>query len=311
MSSRVGWAAATLGLAGLVLGGCAGASRKVSQYDLALYLQQQGKGDEALEALQRSLALDPTDPTPREALAAAYYARGWRTQAVEEWEKAYAASSDDPSFYVGDAKPSRSQAWIADGIASRQRAAAGLVKCYSAIADEAYKGARFEDAAKAAQRLTQLAPDGLAGWEVLARSLKRTKDGAGAYAAWARCAALDPKDPENFKELGFAAFGQTKLNEAEAAFRRYSALQPDDPKGYNNLGTVLALLNRFDESQAAFDQALSLQPDMVASLNGKATAYYYQKHYGQARKLWAHVLVLAPEDPTALENIRTLVKMGY
>jgi tetratricopeptide (TPR) repeat protein len=50
---------------------------------------------------------------------------------------------------------------------------------------------------------------------------------------------------------------------------------------------------------------------MIPSLNGKATAYYYQKKYDEARKVWAHVLELAPDDPTALENIRTLVKMGY
>ena len=301
-----------LGLAlALAVTGCAGKARKLSQYDLALYLQQQGKGDDALQALQRSLAFDPEDPTPREALAAGYYERGWRTQAVQEWEKAWEKSSEDPSFYVGEGKPLRSQAWISDGVEAHKRAAAGLVRCYTAIADEAFKGARFEDAAKAAKRLTELAPDALPGWLTLARSLKKLKDGEGGYAAWMRCAEMDPKDADISKELGFAAFGLTKLNEAETAFRRYTALKPDDPKGYNNQGTILALLDRFEESQAAFDKALTLQKDMIPSLNGKATAYYYQKKYDEARKVWAHVLELAPDDPTALENIRTLVKMGY
>ena len=311
MRHRALWTLALAAGVTAALAGCAGKSRKVSQYDLALYLQQQGKGDDALQALQRSLALDPDDPTPREALAAGYFDRGWRTQAVQEWEKAYAASSEDPSFYVGDGKPLRSQAWIADGVEAHKRSAAGLIKCYTALADDAYKGARFDDAAKAARRLTELAPDGLPGWLTLARSLKKLKDNEGAYAAWSRCSALDSKDADTSKELGFAAFALTKLNEAETAFRKYTALKPDDPKGYNNQGTVLALLDRFEESQAAFDKALTLQKDMIPSLNGKATAYYYQKKYDDARKIWAHVLELAPDDPTALENIRTLVKMGY
>lgn len=300
-----------MGLALGMLAGCAGGGRKVSQYDLALYLQQQGKGDDALQALQRSLALDPDDPTPREALASAYFARGWRTQAVTEWEKTLEKSSEDPSFYVGEGKPLRGQAWISDGVEAHKRAVAGLVKCYLGLADEAFKGGRFEDAAKAAQRVTQLDPDNATAWPLVARSDKKLKDADGAYGAWKRCAELAPKDADTAKELGFAAFGLQKLNEAEDAFRRYTVLKPDDPKGYNNQGTVLALLNRFDESQASFDRALAIQQDMIPSLNGKATAYYYQKRYDDARKLWARVLELVPDDPTATENIRTLVKMGY
>ncbi|HXB98433.1 MAG TPA: tetratricopeptide repeat protein [bacterium] len=295
----------------LGLAACAGSQRKVSQYDLALYLQGQGKPDEAMQALQRSLAIDPDDPTPREALAQAYDKKGWRTQAVEAWEQTVQRSSDDPNYYSSDGKATRSQAWIGDAVDAHKRAVAALVRCYLEAADTAFKGARFDDAAKADKRVTELDVDNATAWPLLAKSDKKLKDGQGAYDAWKRCADLAPKDPDTIKELGFAAFGLTKLDEAEDAFKRYTALQPADPKGYNNQGTVLALLNRFAESQASFDKALAIQPDMVAALNGKATAYYYQKRYDTARTVWAHVLELSPDDPTATENIATLTKMGY
>jgi Flp pilus assembly protein TadD len=69
-------------------------------------------------------------------------------------------------------------------------------------------------------------------------------------------------------------------------------------------------MGRFDESQASFDKALQIENNMIQALNGKGTAYYYQKRYDEARKMWAQVLSLQPDDPTATENIATLVKMG-
>jgi tetratricopeptide (TPR) repeat protein len=299
-----------LGLA-LLLGACSGGQRRVSQYDLGVYLLGQGKSEEAIEAFKRSLAIDPADPTPRQALAEQYFAKGWRAQAMQEWERTLELSSGDPAFYAGEGKPQRSAAWIADGIGAHKASREALLKLYLEDGEKATQGSAWNDAATAFKRASELAPGELKAWKGWALAAKRLKQGEAAYEAWKRTAALSDKDPVVFRELGYAAYGLQKLNEAEAAFRRYSALNPDDPKGYNNHGTVLAELARFDEGHAAFDRALQIERDMIPALNGKATAYYYQKDYDAARKLWARVLELAPDDPVAKENIRTLVKMGY
>lgn len=295
----------------LLLGACAGGGRSVSQYDLGLYLLKLGKPDKAVEAFQRSIQADPADPTPHEALAGQYYAKGWRAQAVQEWEKAWELSSTDPSFYVGEGKPQRSAAWIADGIESRKKAQERLLALYLEDAEAADKESRWSDAAQAWKRVTELDPSNAKGWPGWAHAAKKLKQPEVAYEAWRKACELNPKTADYFKSLGFAAYGLHKLNEAEGAFRRYSVLNPDDANGYNNLGTVLAELARFDDAQAAFDRALQIERDMIPALNGKATAFYYRKDYDSARKWWARVLELAPDDPTAKENIRTLVKMGY
>ena len=298
-------------LAGLLLAGCGGAQRKVSQYDLGLLMQKEGKDEAAVQAFQRSMALDPADPVPHEALAEQYYAKGWRAQAIQEWEKAWEISSTDPAYYAGDGKPVRSAAWIADGIAAHKQSQERLLALYLDDAQAAAKESRWSDAAAAYKRVCELDPANIKAWPGWAQAAKKLGQKDVAYEAWKKAAELDPKNADVFKDLGYAAYGLQKLNEAEAAFRRYSALNPDDPKGYNNHGTVLAELGQFDESQASFDRALQIEKDMIPALNGKATAYYYQKDYDKARKLWARVLELAPDDPVAKENIRTLVKMGY
>lgn len=295
-----------------LLAGCAsGGKGKGSKYDLGQYLEKQGKSEEAIAAYQQSLQLDAEDPTPREALAAAYFAKGWRTQAQQEWETVLEKSSTDPSFFAREGKPPRKAAWIADGVEANKRATKALIDLYTTLAGEAVKESRWADAAKAWKRVTELNETSSDAWWGLGRAYKKLKDVDSAYPVWKKVAELLPKEAEPFKELGYATFQLEKLNEAEAAFRRYSVLKPDDPVGYNNHGTVLAKLNRFEEAQAAFDKALGIQTDMIPSLNGKATAYFYQKDYPSARKIWAHVIELAPDDPTAKENIRTLVKMGY
>ncbi len=296
---------------GLLAGCASGGKGKGSKYDLGQYLEKQGKSEEAITAYQQSLQLDAEDPTPREALAAAYFAKGWRTQAQQEWEGVLEKSSTDPSFFSREGKPARKAAWIADGVEANKRATKALIDVYTTLATEAVKESRWADAAKAWKRVTELQEAGIDGWLGLARAYKKLKDVDSAYPAWKKVAELTPKEAEPFKELGYATFQLEKLNEAEAAFRRFSVLKPDDPLGYNNHGTVLAKLNRFEEAQSAFDKALGIQTDMVQALNGKATAYFYQKDYPNARKIWGRVIELYPDDPTAKENIRTLVKMGY
>jgi len=295
-------------LAGL---GCAGHHRKTSQYDLGIYLKSQGKADEAEAAMRTSVAADPSDPTPREALAQMLYEKGWRSQAQQEWEKALASSSEDPAFYTGEDKPQRSPAWIADGIEAHKRAVAALVRLYTAQGDDATKGARWPEAAAAYKRVTELDQDSSAAWLGWAKAARKQADADNTYLAFRRCFDLLPKDPDVARYYGMAAYAQHRLNEAENGFRRYTVLKPDDAKGYNNEGTVLAEMGHFDESQASFDKALQIENNMFQALNGKGTAYYYQKRYDEARKMWAQVLDLAPDDPVATENMRTLVKMGY
>lgn len=287
------------------------AKRKVSHYDNAMYLKDQGKAEEALAELELSLKIDDEDPTVIAAKADLLYAKGFREQAVDAWEKAYRLSSDDPKFFQRmDMKP-RSAEWIADGIAAHKASRIQLVQVYEIIAGEAAKESRWKDAAFHWSRITELAEEHEKAWAGLGKAAKKMKDSPTAYNAWGKAAALDPRNPDYFKELGYAAYGIQKLNEAEQAFRRYTALKPDEAMGYNNLGTLLAELSRFEESHAAFDKALTLQPNMVQALNGKGTAYYYKKDYANARAQWARVLELSPDDPKAKENIRTLVKMGF
>jgi tetratricopeptide (TPR) repeat protein len=293
-----------------LLGGCASAPRHYSHYDMAMVYKGQNKLDKAIAEFQASIAVDPNDPTVYNALAELYYAQGNRDGAIDAWEKALGCGSTDPSFYQkGTAK--RSVAWIGDAVKAFQAAQDEIIKPYMEAAGELDKEGRWAEAIVIWGKVVAIQKDNLEAWSDMAKANKKLNNIPAAFDDYKAASQLNPKDISLQKNYGYMAFSMMKLNEAEDAFRKWTELDPTNPLSFNNLGAVLAKLERYDEAYAAFDKALAEQPDMVAALNGKATAYYYQKNYDEARKIWGHVLELAPDDPTATENIRTLVKMGY
>ncbi len=299
-----------LALAALVLAGCAGTPKKYSHYDRGMQLRGDGKTDEAILEFQQSLQAEPQDPTVQNALGDAYYAKGFKEQALAAWEKALESGSTDPSFYQKGGVI-RSAEWIDDGIKSFTAARDNAVRAWMDLAASHVEKGNWADAIALWEKVVRHQKDQLDAWRGLGKGYKKLKDMQKAYPAWKAAVELAPKEPDLQKEFGYAAFATGALNEAESAFRKWVALDPSNPLAYNNLGAVLAKMERYGESYAAYDKALEKHPDMIAALNGKGTTYYYQKKYDEARALWAKVLELAPDDPTAKENIRTLVKMGY
>jgi tetratricopeptide (TPR) repeat protein len=302
------WICGLLGLA--LLAGCSRSPKKYSYYDMGMHLKSQDKIDEAIAEMHKSIAADPDDPTVHHALAQMLYAKGMRDQAVASWERALASGSTDPAFYQKGEKK-RSVEWIGDGVKAYQAAREDVVKAYMEQAAEYYDKGQPAEAATVWAKVTALQPGHLDAWKLLGKAHKKLKNIPSAYEAFKAGRSLSPKEWGLQKEFGYAAFALGKLNEAEDAFQKWVELDPTNPLSYNNLGAVLAKLERYDEAYAAYDKALERQPDMLAALNGKATAYYYQKNYDEARRLWGRVLEQAPDDPTAKENIRTLIKMGY
>lgn len=296
--------AGALVLAVFLAAACAERKPQPTLLEQGLDLDRRGKLDGALAALRGAASLDPADPVPVEALARVFYERGWLASATQAWEKTLADCSG------AAAGPKRGRAWIAAADGARMRATAALLGIYLARGLAASRQQLWGGAAMDYRRATELAPDSTEAWPGLARAAGRLGDKATACRAYRRCFYLIPADPDLALGYADAANALKHFEEALAACRRYTALKPGDARGWNNEGTVLVELGRFDEGKACFDKALALQPGLVPALNGKGSACYYQKRYDEARALWGAVLDLAPDDPTATRNLRTLVQMG-
>ncbi len=305
------WIQASLALAlGLALGACAGSARKVSHFDTAVYLLKQGKSDDAIKEFQASLTIDPDDPHVHNAMAEALYARGFREQAIESWEKALGTGSIDPAFYQKGGR-ARSAEWIADGILGYKMAVSGAAKAWMEQALEEYEKSQWPKAAELWNKVVKYDNSNLEAWMGIGMAAKKLKDRQQGFLAWRACSKLKSEEPRFWKWYGYDAFATDQMNDAELAFRKYTDLEPQRPKGFVNLGAVLIKLERYDEAEKAFDKALENKGDSPEALDGKAQAIYYLKRYEEAKKFWGMVLELQPDHVSAKENIRTLVRMGY
>lgn len=291
--------------------GC-GASREYSHYDMGLHLLNQNKADGAIDEFKLSLTADPADPTVHEALASVYYDKGYKDQAIIHWEKTMELSSENPESYGnGPDGVRRSTAWVQDAFEARKKASQSLQKALNERAEAAYKEKRTEDAVADWKKVVALNAENLDAWKGMAITFRKTKQYQAAFDSYREVANLAPKYEKGAKYLGYMAFALGNLDMAEKSFDRYIVLAPDDPLGFNNMGTVLTEQKRYGLAVDMYAKALNLKPNLVSSLNGRATAYYYKKDYEKARADWSKVLDLEPENATAKENIRTLVRMGY
>ncbi len=98
------------------------------------------------------------------------------------------------------------------------------------------------------------------------RALAEVYAGAGdprAEEALARAAALAPRDPRGWANLGAYLLERRRFEAAEAAWRRAVSLAPADAHLRDNLGAVLETQNREDEAIAEYEAARAGSPPLA------------------------------------------------
>lgn len=188
------------------------------------------QGKDGLQALQKTVALLPTDPEAHSNLGNMYKALG----RFEE-----AASSHRQAIQL---KPDHALAHYNLGIVLRDLG-------------------RSADAVACFRRAIQLKPDFTDAHFNLGIALTDLDRLEEAAASYHQALALQPRFLGAHCNLGIVLKDMGRYDEAVAAFERLLALKPDDAAAHNNLGNLLKDLGRLDEAAAHCRQALQLKPD--------------------------------------------------
>ncbi len=180
---------------------------------LALYREQEGKLDEAEKLLREAIKLNPKYAEAYKELGFVYFERGKKAEekgkkAKEEAKKAYEEAAKNFAKAV-ELDSTLAEAWVNLGISY-------------------IKLEKFDEAAKALKRYTQLKGDDYQGWFLLAGALLEGKD----KAQW---------------------------EEALKAIETAISLKPDSAEAWNLKGAILKKLNRKREALKAFKKALELE----------------------------------------------------
>jgi tetratricopeptide (TPR) repeat protein len=125
---------------------------------------------------------------------------------------------------------------------------------------------------------------------------------AQAYFEMARM--LNPRDVDNYKELGELYYHSEAFDNAELLNRQAIQLDPDDANLHAKLGYLYKSNGRMEEAMASYRQATVLDSQYTLPLHNLGTLHL--DHLGepeQAIELFKQVLEINPDDAVAAYNL--------
>ena len=235
--------------------------------NIGLVLRAKGRSDEAIRTFERAIAARPGYPDSYYNLGFELQARGEHEKAIERFREYIRLNQD-----VANVIPANNLTGLSLFALGRLDEAAatfrlslarepGNVDALGGLADVFRKQGRFEDAARQYREYVQRVPGSADAFHNLGLALVRGGKEQEAVDAFARAATLQPGNPAFHDDLGNALGSIGRLDEAAASYRRALELAPANVTIRNSLGLVLAAQGNMQEALAQFQRSLELEPD--------------------------------------------------
>lgn len=235
--------------------------------------------DEAFEALQKALEVDPDNLQALSNLALINHESGHDEIAVPLWKRILEIEPSDVDALLG----------------------LGEVRMEKGDVDGAYKNHFLKV-------LEKNPKNARAQW--LAGKAVAQQRPADAVPFLENAAALAPKEPEVWYDLGVARMAAGEMRLGGQALTQAMELAPNDPRIYLEMGKVHLHMRDFEAADAHFEAALAMKP----SNEIKATIRYHsgilRERQGNARKAedeYRLALKILPEHVPSMVNLAALL----
>ncbi|MFN7984950.1 MAG: tetratricopeptide repeat protein, partial [Vicinamibacterales bacterium] len=242
--------------------------RAITETNLAVALQSEGRADAAAEHYARAIAIQPDYAPAYNNLGVMQRASGKLDEAIATYRRALSIKGDYP-----DAHYNLANALLAKG--NPQEAAEHFTIALRSIPDSA--GAannlgvalaaqnRPADALAAFKAAVASEPNSAVAHRNLADALATTGQVDQAVTEFHRAMELDPKDPSAAYNLGVVLLQAGRSREAIAALTTAVERAPTSADAHNNLGIALGSSGDMNAAIAQFKQAVAIDPNSVES----------------------------------------------
>ncbi|WP_449380217.1 tetratricopeptide repeat protein [Bradyrhizobium sp. UFLA05-112] len=227
---------------------------------------------EAIELLQRALAIRQNDAQALEILGDAFTVDGRRVDAIACYRRAI-------------------------------RLAAARAQLHSKLGIALNDSGQHAEAVEAMQQAVTRDPNSAVIHFNLGVVLKDAGRPDAAVDAYRRAIELRPDGADAYVNLGLALEELGRHNEAIVCYRKALVLDPANVEASINLGAALEELGCRDEAVAACRQALALDPAHVDAHINLGVALQGQDQLDAAIACYRQALVLDPENAKALSNL--------
>ena len=242
----------------------------------AVFLQQQGKRDEAIEKWRAVAHI--TEGIDNDQAARAWFSIGYLLVENKKWEDSISAYDRAISL-----KPDLVAAYN-----NRGNVKGALGHRTEAIAD-------FDEAIR-------LKPDLAVAYYNRGHTKEELGRHEDAIADFDEAIRLKPDYANAYNNRGVAKAVLGQRTEAIADYDEAIRLKPDYANAYNNRGNVKAALGQHNDAIADYDEAIRLKPDFVEAYNNRGIAKAKLEQYIDAIADYDEAIRLQPNYANAYHN---------
>lgn len=260
-----------------------------------------GEEKEAVPALQRAIARNPTDYDAQWNLGAALLATDQPVAAIEILRH---ASQIKPSGT--EARSLLARAYYRSGniaSADAEKEALAQIRAVNqetaALDMEGKLALSRGDTVKAVasyRRLTEIAPRDARVYYDLALSYERAGRRTEEHESLLIAEKMDPTSPDIQNQLGFLDFENGIRGPAEAHFLRALATDPAHAEALGNLGVLYAQAGNLKRAESLLRLATEVSPEKPEALRNLALVLSASGRYDDATDILQRALRLAPEN---------------
>lgn len=235
---------------------------------------------EAIEPMQKAIALEPWDAELHANLGNSYKELGRLNEAEQEYRKAL---SIDPGY------------------------AAVYSNLGVVLKDRGY----FDEAEACYRKALSLTPADVQAKIRLGFVLMAKGSNEEAESCFREVLSLNPDCGEALDFLGRLLFRQQRWEEAEGIYQQALASNQNSWQLYNSKGNALKAIGEVAEAEVAYKQAISLNSLEADVYNNLALLYSGSGRFLEAEAMLRIALALKPDFPEALVNLgNALVSAG-
>jgi tetratricopeptide (TPR) repeat protein len=253
--------------------------RAITETNLAVALQAEGRLDEAIGHYQRAIALQPEYAPAYNNLATALHAKGRHDEAIATYQRALGLRPEYPQAHynlanaLNDAGRPRE---AAEHFRIALQTIGGSADVHNNLGIALMGQGQTAEAIAEFRTAVQLEPESAKSRRNLADALASASQFDEAIDQFRRAARLDPTGATNY-DLGSLFLELDRTEEAIAEFRASLKMAPDDAQTHNNLGIALGIQGRLDDAIGHFQRALAIQPDFEDARKNLALALSQKK----------------------------------
>jgi tetratricopeptide (TPR) repeat protein len=254
--------------------------RAVTETNLGVALQSEGRLDEAADHYRRAVALAPDYPPAYNNLATAQRAKGQLADAVATYQQALRLRPEYPEaqYNLANALMDAGRATEAvDHFRIALQTIPASVDVHNNLGIALMAQGKSGEAIAEFRAALEVDPVSVKAHRNLGDALAAEHVYDEAIAQYRRATQLDPADAALHYDFGSLLLEADRTEDAVAEFRAALQADPKSVQAHNNLGIALGSQGRMDEAIDHFRQALALQPDFEDAKRNLAVALKVRK----------------------------------